>query len=130
MTKYNVSFTIIELQSIFRDSNEYHDNEILYYITENNQKQASVTLEASTQKEAELKSKSLIQKSLAKLCFAFQEESSIIQNGYTIKDLDNYDKFKVCKSFTMRFNILGKGSIEPNKIISLIESLKPEKKMY
>src|SRR5688572_12930808 len=108
-----VSFTLIGLESIFRDRNEYHDNEILYLITENNQKQASVTLDANTEKEAELKSKSLIHKSLAKLCFAFREEGSIIQNGYTIKDLDNYDKLtKVYKSLTMRFNILDKDSIE------------------
>ena len=89
MTKFDISFTVIGLNGMFTHTKKYYDNEILYHINEKNQKQASVILEANTEKEAESKSKSLVDKSLAKLCFVFNEEGSIIQNGYTIKDLDN-----------------------------------------
>jgi hypothetical protein len=129
LTKFDVSFTVIGLNGMFTHTKKYYDNKVLYHINEKNQKQASVILEANTEKEAESKSKSLVHKSLAKLCFVFNEEGSIIQNGYTIKDLDNQDKltrvYKFCK---IRFNILDKNSIQPDKIVSMIESIKPEKK--
>jgi hypothetical protein len=64
------------------------------------------------------------------ILYHINEEGSIIQDGYTIKDLDNQDKLtKVYKSCKMRFNILDKNSIQPDKIISMIESVKLKKKM-
>lgn len=109
MTKFNVSFSIIGLNEVFVDRNQFHDNKILYVLYENIQKQATVILEDDTEEEALYKSKSLIQKSLAKLCFAFLDNGSIIPNGYSIKDLDNPDKLtKVCKYLTMSYNILDK----------------------
>ena len=129
MTKFKVSFSIIGLNEIFKDRKQYTDNKILLILQENNQKQAIVTLEANTEREALYKSKSLIQKSLAKLCFAFLDNGSIITNGYSIKDLDTPDKLtKVCKSLTISYNILDKNSKEPDNIISMIQTLNPEKK--
>ncbi|HJS64428.1 MAG TPA: hypothetical protein VJ767_06180 [Nitrososphaeraceae archaeon] len=87
MTKFKVSFNAIGLNGIFRDRKQYldYENEVLYALTENNQKQITVTIEADTEEEAESKSKSLIHKSLAKICFAFHEEGSIIQEGCSSK---------------------------------------------
>ena len=131
LTNYKVSFSIIGLNEVFTETKQYQDNKIIYILLENNKKQAIVTLESDSEREALLKSKSLIQKSLAKLCFAFLDNGSIITNGYSIKDLDTPDKLtKVCKSLTMSYNILDKNSKEPDNIISMIQTLNPEKKMY
>ena len=52
MTKFDVSFTVIGLNGIFTHTKKYYDNEVLYHINEKNQKHASVTLKANTEKAA------------------------------------------------------------------------------
>lgn len=58
------------------------------------------------------------------------KKGSIIQEGCSIKDLDNPDKLtSVCKSLTLRFNIEDKNSKQPGTIVFMIESLNPAKKI-
>jgi hypothetical protein len=77
-------------------------------------------------KEAEKESKYLINKALGKICFAFNTEASLSQEGHYYVDLtNNQNQEYVYRSFALRWSYLKEDS---NITLAKMNSIKPDKK--
>jgi hypothetical protein len=80
---------------------------------------------SNTQQEALQHAKYLINKSLSKLCFAYNNEPSIIQNSYYVIDMsDSHHRERITKSLSLRWSNIWE---DPQSTLSKIEMLPPEK---
>jgi hypothetical protein len=131
MGKWRFSFPIDGLHDVIKQKDPKKRpaikiDEILFHYREDNERVGTVTIEANTLEEAEKESKHLINKALGKICFAFNTEASLTQEGHYYVDLtNNQNQEYVYRSFALRWSYLKEDS---NITLAKMNSIKPDKK--
>jgi hypothetical protein len=131
MDKWRFSFPIDGLHDVIKQKDPKKRpaikiDEILFHYREDNERVGTVTIEANTLEEAEKESKHLINKALGKICFAFNTEASLSQEGHYYVDLtNNQNQEYVYRSFALRWSYLKEDS---NITLAKMNSIKPDKK--
>jgi hypothetical protein len=131
MGKWRFSFPIDGLHDVIKQKDPKKRpaikiDEILFHYREDNERVGTVTIEANTLEEAEKESKHLINKALGKICFAFNTEASLSQEGHYYVDLtNNQNQEYVYRSFALRWSYLKEDS---NITLAKMNSIKPDKK--
>jgi hypothetical protein len=128
MGKWKFSFPINGLHDVIKQNDPKKDptikfDEVLFHYDEDNKRVGTVTIEANTFEEAEKESKYLIDKTLGKICFAFNTEASIFPDPYYV-DLTRNQKH-ICGSLGLRWSYLKN---DPKITLAKINSIKPEKR--
>ena len=131
MGKWKFSFPIDGLHDVInqKDPNKgptIKIDQVLFYYRDSNERVGTVIIEANTMEEAEKESKYLIDKALGKICFAFNTEASISQDGFYLVDLTNNPTVEsICNSLTIRWSYVKE---DRNITLAKMNSIKPDKK--
>lgn len=126
MKQWKISIPIKGLYNIIKETNSELtiDNNVKFHYR-GNEHIASVTIDSDTDSYAIKEAKYVIDKSLAKICFAYNTETSISGNGYYVVDLsDKPGSQKIVSEHTDRWSNLKE---DPKTTLSNIASLNTDK---
>ncbi|MGB7664884.1 MAG: hypothetical protein WBL67_19295 [Nitrososphaeraceae archaeon] len=127
MVKWRFSFPINGLHDVIEQKNStLNIDGIVFHYRGGTERVGTVTTEKNIAvEEAEQESKYLINISLGKICFAFNTEASISQEGHYYVDLTNNQNQEILvKSLGIRYSSVKENS---NSVLEKISSIKPGK---
>ena len=125
MGTWKFSFPINGLHDVIKqDSNIDIDGVIFHYRTRN-ERVGTVTAEGNTEQMAEWESKYLINRSLGKICFAFNTEASISPGGlYYIDLINNPNVETITSSLEVRYSYVKE---TPEIVLAKMYSIRSDK---
>jgi hypothetical protein len=126
MGKWKISFPINGLHDVIRQKgSEINIDDVIFHYRGDNERVGTVIMEKHTEKEREEESKYLINKSLEKICFAFNTEASVCFDVYYYMDLTaDSNQEKISKLFPIRYSYVKE---DPNTTLAKMKSLRAER---
>jgi hypothetical protein len=126
MVKWRFSFPINGLHDIIKQiDSAINIDGVIFHYRGINERIGTVVIEADTVEAAERESRYLINKSLGKICFAYNTEASISLEGHYYVDLtSNPILEKITKSLGIRYSYVKE---DPNSILTKLSSINPNK---
>jgi hypothetical protein len=130
MGKWKFSFPIDGIYDVIKQKDPKKGptikiNEVLFHYRGDNERVGTVTIEGNTMEEAEKESKYMTDNALGKICFAFNTEASISEEGFYFVDLTNNPNVEsVCGSCILRWSYVKE---DQDITLSKMKSIRPEK---